>query len=131
METDARSCEVAKVEVPLVYNALMDTAADEIASVRIELADSAYPRNVRGECNGPPEDCGGIPGFYDKLEAAADPRHPDHREIKKWLRDYDAETIDEASIKLALGRIANQRPGGSVVRHGFETPGCACSGGQG
>ena len=188
METDARSREVAKIEAPLVYNAIMDTAAHEIATVRIELADSepliwrevevatsislktlhaviqaafgwqnyhlwefslgkrrygppsgagwgeeplvdaskvrladllgprrtkidylydfgdswehrltvsnvragdpdrSYPRYVRGERNGPPEDCGGIPGFYDKLEAAADPRHPDHREIKRWPR---------------------------------------------
>ena len=68
-----------------------------VSDVRAGDPDRSYPRYVRGERNGPPEDCGGIPGFYDKLEAAADPRHPDHREIKKWLRDYDAETIDEAS----------------------------------
>ena len=74
--------------------------------------DRSYPRYVGGERDGPPEDCGGIPGFYDKLEAAADPRHPDHAEIKEWLGDYDPEAIDEASIKNALGRIANQRRGG-------------------
>jgi pRiA4b ORF-3-like protein len=214
VETDASPCEAAKVGTPLVYNALMDTAADEIATVRIELTDSeppiwrevevatsislktlhaviqaafgwqnyhlwefslgkrrygppsgddwgeeplvdaskvrladllgprrtkidylydfgdswehrltvsnvragdpdrSYPRYVGGERNGPPEDCGGIPGFYDKLDAAADPDHPDHTEIKEWLGDYDAETIDEAPIKYALGRIANQRRAG-------------------
>ena len=39
-----------------------------------------YPRYVAGERNGPPEDCGGVPGFYDVLEARADPEH-------RWTRD--------------------------------------------
>ena len=42
-----------------------------------------YPRYVAGERNAPPEDCGGIPGFYDKLDTAADPSHPDHEDIKE------------------------------------------------
>ena len=73
-----------------------------------------YPRYIRGEHNGPPEDCGGIPGFYDRLDALADPDHPDHAEIKEWLSEYDPETIDEASINRALGRIANQGRGGKA-----------------
>ena len=71
----------------------------------------AYPRYIGGERNGPPEDCGGIPGFYDKLDARADPDHPEHAEIKEWLGDYDPETIDEASIKRALASIAAPRRG--------------------
>ncbi len=69
----------------------------------------SYPRYVAGECNGPPEDCGGIPGFYEKLDIAADPSHPDHAEIKEWLEDYDPNVIDELPIKVALGRIAKRR----------------------
>lgn len=68
-----------------------------------------YPRYIGGERNGPPEDCGGIPGFYDKLEARVDPNHPDHEEIVEWLDDYDPETIEELPIKYALGRIAARR----------------------
>lgn len=68
-----------------------------------------YPRYVAGERNAPPEDCGGIPGFYDKLGIADDPSHPDHDEIKAWLDDYDANTFDELQIKIALGRIAKRR----------------------
>jgi hypothetical protein len=33
---------------------------------------------VGGERNGPPEDCGGIPGFYEWLEAIADPTREGH-----------------------------------------------------
>ncbi len=43
----------------------------------------------------------------------------DHGEIREWLGDYDAETIDEARIKYALGRIANRKPGGRA-RTGAE-----------
>ena len=32
-----------------------------------------YPRYVGGERNGPPEDCGGITGFYEWLGAISDP----------------------------------------------------------
>jgi hypothetical protein len=44
----------------------------------------SYPRYIGGERNGPPEDCGGIPGFYEWLEAIADPTHEGHAEAKEW-----------------------------------------------
>ncbi len=68
-----------------------------------------YPRYIGGERNGPPEDCGGIPGFYDKLEARVDSSHPDHKDIVEWFDDYDPDTIEELPIKYALGRIAARR----------------------
>jgi hypothetical protein len=43
-----------------------------------------YPRYIGGERNGPPEDCGGILGFHDLLEALADPIHPDHADATEW-----------------------------------------------
>ena len=68
-----------------------------------------YPRYITGERNGPPEDCGGVPGFYDFLEARADPDHDEHETAITWLADYDPDTIDELPIKYALGRIAARR----------------------
>ncbi len=38
----------------------------------------------------PPEDCGGIPGFHNLKLAIADPKHPDHKDLKEWLGfDFD------------------------------------------
>src|SRR4029077_4994020 len=34
-----------------------------------------YPVCTGGQRAGPPEDCGGIPGFYELMEAIEDPRH--------------------------------------------------------
>ena len=69
----------------------------------------AYPRYLAGENPAPPEDCGGIPGFYAQLEALADPSHPDHEDAKDRFGDYDPNRLDERSIKDRLARIANRR----------------------
>ena len=68
-----------------------------------------YPRFVAGERNCPPEDCGGIPGFYEMLGARADPKHPDHAEMSEWFEDYDPDQLDLLQIQAALGHIAARR----------------------
>ena len=64
---------------------------------------------IAGERDCPPEDCGGIPGFYEMLEARADPAHPDHSEISEWLDEYDPDVLDVFPIQVALDRIAARR----------------------
>jgi hypothetical protein len=80
-----------------------------VSQVRAGAPDVGYPRYVGGEQVAPPEDCGGIYGFYDRLEALADPKHPDHVEVVEWLEGYDPHDFDELPIKYALGRIAARR----------------------
>jgi hypothetical protein len=80
-----------------------------VTDVRAGQHGVSYPRYIGGERNGPPEDCGGIPGFYELLEALADPKHPNHAGAKEWSDDYDPDTFDDLPIKYALGRIANRR----------------------
>ncbi|MBB3871252.1 IS1096 element passenger TnpR family protein [Brevundimonas mediterranea] len=50
-----------------------------------------------------------VPGFYELLEARADPNHPNHAQVREWLDDYDPDLIDELPIKYALGRLASRR----------------------
>jgi hypothetical protein len=38
-----------------------------------------YPRFLDGARRGPPEDVGGVPGFFEFIEAVANPRHPEDR----------------------------------------------------
>jgi hypothetical protein len=80
-----------------------------VTDVRAGQPGVSYPRYIGGERNGPPEDCGGIPGFYELLEAITDPTHPSHAHLKEWAGDYDPTTLDALPIKYALGRIANRR----------------------
>jgi len=80
-----------------------------VTDVRAGQPGVSYPHYIGGEGNGPPEDCGGIPGFYEWLEAFSDPNHEGHAEAKEWADDYDPNTIDELPIKYALSRIASRR----------------------
>jgi hypothetical protein len=49
----------------------------------------------KGAC--PPEDVGGIGGYYGFLEAIQNPKHPEHRDMLEWGGhfDHDALEIDE------------------------------------
>lgn len=71
-----------------------------------------YPRYVGGALNAPPEDCGGIGGFYDLIDALADENHPLNEDIGDRFEDYDPAVIDEERIAIGLKRIAKARTGG-------------------
>ncbi|MBO0906105.1 plasmid pRiA4b ORF-3 family protein [Jiella sonneratiae] len=98
-----------------------DSWEHRLTVTRVRASDPAasYPRYVGGERNAPPEDCGGIPGFYDLLDALADPGHPNHADATEWADDYDPHTVDERRIKDAFLGIAKRlnaaraRPGGN------------------
>ena len=80
-----------------------------VSDVRPGNTGTPYPRFIAGERDCPPEDCGGITGFYEMLEARADPEHPDHAEIREWLDGYNPDELDVFPIKVALDRIAARR----------------------
>jgi hypothetical protein len=64
-----------------------DSWLHEILVEKILPADPAFkhPLCVDGAHACPPEDCGGIHGYYSFVNALEDPKHPDHEEIKEWL----------------------------------------------
>ncbi|MEN8198274.1 MAG: TraB/GumN family protein, partial [Pseudomonadota bacterium] len=44
----------------------------------------------------PPEDCGGIYGYYHLLDAIADPDHEEHDDLTEWLSDDIRARFDSA-----------------------------------
>lgn len=74
---------------------------------RIGAPNTAYPRYIGGERNAPPEDCGGIPGFHQLLDAMSDPGHPNHADMHEWLGDYDPAFVDDAAIRADLAVMAS------------------------
>jgi hypothetical protein len=44
-----------------------------------------YPRCIEGERACPPEDCGGVWGYAEFLEAVADPMHESHEDMLEWI----------------------------------------------
>jgi hypothetical protein len=66
-----------------------------------------YPRCIGGERACPPEDCGGVPGYYRLLEILADPSDEEHDEMVEWLKGhaknywpYHADKFDPASVRF-------------------------------
>ena len=62
-----------------------------------------YPCCLAGRGACPPEDCGGVYGYYAKLEALRDPKHPEHDEIIHWMgEDFDPDAFDLEDINARL-----------------------------
>lgn len=62
-----------------------------------------YPTCVDGELACPPEDSGGIHGYYANLEILKDEKHPEYSSLRQWLgREYDPEkfNIDKVNKEL-------------------------------
>jgi Plasmid pRiA4b ORF-3-like protein len=62
-----------------------------------------YPICVTGKRHCPPEDCGGVWGYADFVEAMANPKHPEHKNMKEWYgEDFDAEAFDLDEVNQML-----------------------------
>lgn len=71
------------------------------------LPDITSPICIDGSLACPPDDCGGIPGFYDFLDALADPSHEQHQEMRDWIGgDFDPQafSVEQVNRKLAPKR---------------------------
>ena len=69
---------------------------------------AAFKRPVclAGENACPPDDCGGMPGYYNLLETLADPKHPDHGHLKEWIGgEWDAARFDLDEANDSLKRL--------------------------
>jgi len=54
----------------------------------------------------PPEDCGGMGGYYNFLEIMADPKHPEHEDMKEWIGgEFDAARYGLNEVISLLKRI--------------------------
>lgn len=58
-----------------------------------------YPRCLAGKMACPPEDCGGIWGYYEMLDILKDPSHPEYEDYSDWLGDdFDPSDFDPEEV---------------------------------
>lgn len=87
-----------------------------------------YPRLVEGECAAPPEDCSGMPGYFEFVHAINDHTHPQHNELKAWYGGpYDPSDIHAGSHSkhLVSGLEALQARRRCVLDRKVDTSGNA------
>ena len=85
---------------PLLREAVALAAALEDS---LSLCDAL--RWLGGERAGPPEDCGGLPGYEHFLEVLSDPGHEEYGDLKDWIGgDFDPEAFDLGAMEKGLGK---------------------------
>jgi hypothetical protein len=72
--------------------------------VPVEAGDR-LPRCVAGRLNCPPDDSGGLYGYYEMLEALKDPDHEGHEDAVEWLGDFDPAHFDPAEVNDGLAEV--------------------------
>lgn len=71
---------------------------------------AAFPLVIEGESACPPEDCGGILGYFEILEALRDPEHPAYEELRRQYGDFDPEKFDLESANAAVHALYYDEP---------------------
>ena len=65
----------------------------------------SHPVCLEGRRACPPEDCGGIYGYDEILDALKAPNHPDREHWLEWIGDdFDAEAFDLEAVNRRLKR---------------------------
>ncbi len=78
-----------------------------LEGILLKKEGAKYPLCVAGERACPPEDCGGVPGYYQLLEILADPNHHEYHEYNEWLKGhaknyfpYDPDKFESDKVKF-------------------------------
>lgn len=65
-----------------------------------------YPTCLDGKLACPPDDCGGLWGYYELQEILKDKNHPEHEERLEWLGDdFDPEKFDIQAVNKDLAKF--------------------------
>jgi hypothetical protein len=76
-----------------------------------------YPTLLDGAETAPPEDVGGIHGFYEFLEAYKDPKHPEHGDMKAWVEDWNFKEYNPDWINDRLKGIDYKKTEWDKIKH--------------
>lgn len=74
------------------------------------VSNMLYPICTDGQLACPPEDCGGVPGYCDLLDALRDPTREQHEELQDWVGgDYDPEAFSIEAVNRILPHLLPRR----------------------
>ena len=78
-----------------------------VEEVRVRSGSADGPVCLSGARACPPEDCGGVQGYYQTLEILRDPRHEEYQDSKTWIESmtggpFDPDVFDVEAVNSAL-----------------------------
>ena len=78
-----------------------------IEEVRLGWGDAGGPLCLAGERACPPEDCGGVEGYYQTLGILRNPNHDEYEHTKTWIASmtggpFDPDAFDIEAVNAAL-----------------------------
>ena len=72
---------------------------------------AGFAECIDGKRACPPEDCGGVPGYENFLEAIHDPEHEEHESMNEWIGGYfNPVEFDRAKVNRCLKKIKWENP---------------------
>ena len=73
----------------------------------LQTENTKYPICIGGERSCPPEDCGGIHGYYELLETLSNKKHEEYEDMVYWLKNhaknyhpYDPEKFEPGCVEF-------------------------------
>ena len=76
-----------------------------------------YPTLLDGAETAPPEDAGGLSGFYEFLKVYRDEKHPEHVEIKAWAKEQGFEEYDPEKINNIIKNLNYKKTEWDKINH--------------
>jgi hypothetical protein len=76
-----------------------------------------YPRLLDGAETAPPEDVGGIYGFYEFMKIYSDEKHLEHEDIKAWAKELYFREYDPEWINMRLKFISYKKTQWDKINH--------------
>jgi hypothetical protein len=77
-----------------------------VEDIRFSSEDPIQPTCLAGERACPPEDCGGVNGYYQKLECLSDPNDEEHESTKIWIESMTGGPFDPDVFRLGAANRA-------------------------
>lgn len=72
-----------------------------LVGVEPRIKGQRYPQCLAGARACPPEDCGGVWGYENLVEALLDPKHPDHEDLRNWVpKGWGPEIFKASDVRF-------------------------------
>lgn len=86
------------------------THSVRLLSVEAREAGRQYPNCPAGERACPPEDCGGVFGYSELVDALLDPSHDEHAQMMEWIpRGWMPEAFDPSAVHFSNPKLRWKR----------------------